>query len=65
MSATGLNVDREDDQGLAWSAPCQEHSPSTPGPLQCPSCGSPNVAQVLGDNGGVSYVCTACGHIWS
>ncbi|QHF93544.1 hypothetical protein DEH18_06255 [Streptomyces sp. NHF165] len=33
--------------------------------LQCPSCGSSNVAQVLGDNGGVSYVCTACGHIWS
>ncbi|MFH8986876.1 hypothetical protein [Streptomyces sp. NPDC017940] len=33
--------------------------------LQCPSCGSVHVAQVLGDNGGVSYVCTACGHSWS
>ncbi|MGH1554493.1 hypothetical protein ACRAWF_28895 [Streptomyces sp. L7] len=25
--------------------------------LSCPSCGSAHVAQVLGDNGGVSYVC--------
>ncbi|MFD9223948.1 hypothetical protein ACFYXH_07440 [Streptomyces sp. NPDC002730] len=33
--------------------------------LSCPSCGSAHVAQVLGDNGGVSYVCTACGHSWS
>ncbi|MEU7471611.1 hypothetical protein AB0A94_24335 [Streptomyces sp. NPDC044984] len=33
--------------------------------LGCPSCGSAHVAQVLGDNGGVSYVCTACGHSWS
>ncbi|TQK44557.1 hypothetical protein FBY35_6067 [Streptomyces sp. SLBN-118] len=33
--------------------------------LSCPSCGSTHVAQVLGDNGGVSYVCTACGHSWS
>ncbi|MFE0102964.1 hypothetical protein [Streptomyces sp. NPDC059009] len=33
--------------------------------LNCPSCGSSHVAQVLGDNGGVSYVCTACGHSWS
>ncbi len=33
--------------------------------LHCPSCGSAHVAQVLGDNGGVSYVCTACGHSWS
>ncbi|MBM7171740.1 hypothetical protein JQK87_25720 [Streptomyces sp. G44] len=33
--------------------------------LNCPSCGSVHVAQVLGDNGGVSYVCTACGHSWS
>jgi transposase-like protein len=34
-------------------------------PLGCPSCGSAHVAQVLGDNGGISYVCTACGHSWS
>ena len=33
--------------------------------LDCPSCGSFHVAQVLGDNGGISYVCTACGHSWS
>ncbi|MFI6682281.1 hypothetical protein [Streptomyces sp. NPDC050485] len=33
--------------------------------LSCPSCGSSHVAQMLGDNGGVSYVCTACGHSWS
>jgi len=33
--------------------------------LDCPTCGSSHVAQVLGDNGGVSYVCTACGHSWS
>lgn len=33
--------------------------------LQCPSCGSSHVAQVLGDNGGISFVCTACGHSWS
>lgn len=33
--------------------------------LNCPSCGSVHVAQVLGDNGGISYVCTACGHGWS
>ncbi|MFI0240016.1 hypothetical protein [Streptomyces sp. NPDC016845] len=33
--------------------------------LDCPSCGSLHVAQMLGDNGGISYVCTACGHSWS
>jgi hypothetical protein len=33
--------------------------------LKCPACGSAHVAQVLGDNGGISYVCTACGHSWS
>ncbi|WP_405879708.1 hypothetical protein OG762_14315 [Streptomyces sp. NBC_01136] len=33
--------------------------------LDCPFCGSVHVAQVLGDNGGISYVCTACGHSWS
>ncbi|ARF55299.1 hypothetical protein [Streptomyces gilvosporeus] len=33
--------------------------------LECPSCGSSHVAQVLGDNGGISFVCTACGHSWS
>ncbi|MGN5378643.1 hypothetical protein ACQ4WX_18130 [Streptomyces lasalocidi] len=38
---------------------------STATRLFCPSCGSAHVAQVLGDNGGISYVCTACGHSWS
>lgn len=33
--------------------------------LNCPSCGSLQIAQVLGDNGGISYVCTTCGHSWS
>ncbi|MET9565043.1 hypothetical protein [Streptomyces tauricus] len=33
--------------------------------LDRPSCASAHVAQVLGDNGGVPYVCTACGHSWS
>ncbi len=65
MSAADLSVDQEDDRRLTWHALGQEHSSGMPGSLQCPSCGSPNVAQVLGDNGGVSYVCTACGHIWS
>lgn len=39
--------------------------PATKTHLTCPSCGSSHVAQMLGDNGGVSYVCTACGHNWS
>ncbi|MFI6942744.1 hypothetical protein ACIBI4_26025 [Streptomyces sp. NPDC050418] len=39
--------------------------PSTRTTLICPSCGSAHVAQMLGDNGGISYVCTACGHSWS
>lgn len=33
--------------------------------LRCPACGSVHVAQVLGDNGGVTYVCTACSYSWS
>ena len=32
---------------------------------RCPSRGSGHVARVLGDNGGIPYVCTACGHSWS
>lgn len=40
-------------------------SPSLKTHLTCPSCGSTHVAQMLGDNGGISYVCTACGHSWS
>ncbi|MFC9456281.1 hypothetical protein ACFWN5_20840 [Streptomyces sp. NPDC058430] len=40
-------------------------APSSPPFLDCPSCGSLHVAQMLGGNAGISYVCTACGHSWS
>ncbi|MEU5342907.1 MULTISPECIES: hypothetical protein [unclassified Streptomyces] len=33
--------------------------------LDRPSRGSAHVALLLGDSGGTSYVCTACGHSWS
>ncbi|MEW1658190.1 hypothetical protein [Streptomyces sp. NPDC093707] len=33
--------------------------------LQRPSCRSSRVAQVLSDNSGVSFVCTARGRSWS
>ncbi|MEU6603489.1 hypothetical protein ABZ922_00110 [Streptomyces shenzhenensis] len=33
--------------------------------LSCPSRSSAQVAQVPGDDGGIPYVCTACGHSWS
>ncbi len=64
MPATVLGEDAT-KPAPAWSPPRQERPRGVPDNLQCPSCGSANVAQVLGDNGGVSYVCTACGHIWS
>ncbi|MEU0671612.1 hypothetical protein ABZ330_01735 [Streptomyces sp. NPDC006172] len=44
--------------GAAWTR-------ETATRLSCPSCGSAFVAQVLGDNGGISCVCTACRHSWS
>ncbi|WP_344531791.1 hypothetical protein [Streptomyces albiaxialis] len=53
------------DEDGTEAALLPEHPSARPDALECPSCGSSNVAQVLGDNGGVSYVCTACGHIWS
>ncbi|GGR75949.1 hypothetical protein GCM10010252_13100 [Streptomyces aureoverticillatus] len=52
----------EEAAGLFEAADTRAGEPTL---LRCPSCGSAHVAQVLGDNGGVSYVCTACGHIWS
>ncbi|NSC21695.1 hypothetical protein FM076_10940 [Streptomyces albus subsp. chlorinus] len=64
MSATVLGEDGT-ASAPGWPPPRQERPCGAPDNLQCPSCGSANVAQVLGDNGGVSYVCTACGHIWS
>ncbi|MEV0525188.1 hypothetical protein [Streptomyces sp. NPDC050439] len=54
------------DGPVAVAAPRRAASPFAATPLlTCPSCGSSHVAQVLGDNGGVSYVCTACGRSWS
>ncbi|WP_079035561.1 hypothetical protein [Streptomyces albus] len=64
MSATDLGPDGAQDAPRRLP-PRLERPGEVSGNLQCPSCGSANVAQVLGDNGGVSYVCTACGHIWS
>ncbi|MFG2646955.1 hypothetical protein [Streptomyces sp. NPDC048436] len=68
----------EADGLIEVDAPCRAATPfaaitlpscpscrTCPSCLICPSCGSSHVAQVLGDNGGVSYVCTACGHSWS
>ncbi|GAA3371458.1 hypothetical protein GCM10020367_22200 [Streptomyces sannanensis] len=54
----GMPASREEVPGLPGAAEDQAR-------LTCPSCGSDKVAQVLGDNGGVSCVCTACGHAWS
>ncbi|MER5254069.1 MULTISPECIES: hypothetical protein [unclassified Streptomyces] len=54
------------DRPIAAAAPFRAAAPSAAITLlTCPSCGSSHVAQVLGDNGGVSYVCTACGRSWS
>ncbi|WP_367041820.1 hypothetical protein [Streptomyces sp. Je 1-332] len=54
------------ERPVAVAAPRRAASPfAAIALLICPSCGSSHVAQVLGDNGGVSYVCTACGHSWS
>ncbi|WP_327356066.1 hypothetical protein [Streptomyces sp. NBC_01304] len=52
------------EYALRFTCPPNE-APFGPAALNCPSCGSAHVAQVLGDNGGISYVCTACGHSWS
>ncbi|WP_432166301.1 hypothetical protein [Streptomyces sp. bgisy031] len=52
----------------AEAAHCGQHltlPPPSPSFPDCPSCGSLHVAQMLGDNGGFSYLCTACGHSWS
>jgi predicted RNA-binding Zn-ribbon protein involved in translation (DUF1610 family) len=54
------------EYALRFTCPVGEGHPRYAGaPLHCPACGSAHVAQVLGDNGGISYVCTACGHSWS
>ncbi|MDI3406395.1 hypothetical protein [Streptomyces cavernicola] len=65
-------LDVAEAQGYDWlpeyalrftCPPCE--CPALAASLNCPTCGSAHVAQVLGDNGGISYVCTACGHSWS
>ncbi|MGP4000428.1 hypothetical protein [Streptomyces sp. 8N706] len=54
------------EYALRFTSPLDENQATySPALLKCPSCGSAHVAQVLGDNGGISYVCTACGHSWS
>ncbi|MEJ8648053.1 hypothetical protein WKI65_08150 [Streptomyces sp. MS1.AVA.3] len=57
------------EYALRFTCPVDGPLPSGSGSddsaLQCPSCGSSHVAQVLGANGGISFVCTACGHSWS
>ncbi|RII08714.1 hypothetical protein DSC45_32550 [Streptomyces sp. YIM 130001] len=52
------------EYALRFTCPACE-DPVDSADLNCPSCGSGHVAQVLGDNGGTSFVCTACGHSWS
>lgn len=60
-------LDEVDDPPAVAGA--QGHDPAAEDPARvvprCPTRGSAHVAQMLGDNGGVSYVCTACGHTWS
>ncbi|MCL7492391.1 hypothetical protein M8I34_13200 [Streptomyces sp. MCA2] len=57
------------EYALRFTCPVDGPLPSGSGTdgsaLQCPSCRSSHVAQVLGANGGISFVCTACGHSWS
>ncbi|MEV5610259.1 hypothetical protein [Streptomyces sp. NPDC052225] len=67
-----LSINEEADRRLGVAVISTEPptpSDTVPGDaphlLNCPSCGSSHVAQMLGDNGGISYVCTACGHSWS
>jgi len=56
----------EDVRRLVRGASFPGHrTPRVRSSLHCPACGSSDVAAMLGDNGGVSYVCTACGHSWS
>ncbi|MFF7181446.1 hypothetical protein [Streptomyces sp. NPDC008121] len=57
----------EDAEVDGVAEPVEDHSGAdgAGAPLGCPACGSARIAQVLGDNGGVSYVCTSCGHSWS
>ncbi|MEV3855428.1 hypothetical protein AB0J38_14005 [Streptomyces sp. NPDC050095] len=62
-----LSITEEADHLLGLAVAPVEPVSGTNAPLllNCPSCGSSHVAQMLGDNGGISYVCTACGHSWS
>ncbi|PSK72600.1 hypothetical protein C6W96_10455 [Streptomyces sp. CS149] len=64
-SAMPASREHVPDQRLVAASPPGPVTSEARSQLGCPSCGSSHVAQVLGDNGGVSYVCTACGHSWS
>ncbi|MEU8484485.1 MULTISPECIES: hypothetical protein [unclassified Streptomyces] len=61
----GVTVRPAEAAHFGQHVPSPSSSPSSFSFLDCPSCGSFHVAQMLGDNGGISYVCTACGHSWS
>ncbi|MEU5207799.1 hypothetical protein [Streptomyces sp. NPDC020742] len=69
LEAVEAQLDDRLPDGVRFTRPA--HTPPAGGgrragsALQCPSCGSSHVAQMLGDNGGISFVCTACGHSWS
>ncbi|MEU6841281.1 hypothetical protein ABZ930_05310 [Streptomyces sp. NPDC046716] len=66
LGATAISAEPPSPSAPAPEVQAQEvASRGTRVLLNCPSCGSSHVAQMLGDNGGVSYVCTACGHSWS
>ncbi|MFF3762884.1 hypothetical protein ACFYYR_02145 [Streptomyces sp. NPDC001922] len=64
--AAAFDDNRQSEYALRLTCPPDENQATyCPALLKCPACGSAHVAQVLGDNGGISYVCTACGHCWS
>ncbi|PBC82368.1 hypothetical protein SAMN05428945_3052 [Streptomyces sp. 2224.1] len=57
------------EYALRFTCPVDARPPAAGGDdgsaPQCSSCGASHVAQVLGDDGGISFVCTACGRSWS
>ncbi|MFG2527848.1 hypothetical protein [Streptomyces sp. NPDC048516] len=57
------------EYALRFTCPVDVPSPAAGGAdgsaVRCPSCVSSCVAQALGDAGGMSFVCTACGRSWS
>ncbi|MFJ2025104.1 hypothetical protein ACIODW_15070 [Streptomyces sp. NPDC087897] len=57
--------DHVPDQRLVTASPLRPVTSDERSRPGRPSCGSSHVAPVPGGSGGVSYVCTACGHSWS